>query len=57
MSRRALEKSSLFPYVAWTVIVGFSIFVGSLTLELRQTIQDLTPATFTINPTSSTLPQ
>jgi uncharacterized membrane protein YgdD (TMEM256/DUF423 family) len=56
MSKRALEKSPLFPYVAWTLIVGFTIFVGSLTLELRQTIQEISQTSQTIDLMPSALP-
>jgi hypothetical protein len=55
MLKRALEKSPLFPYLAWTLIIGFSIFVSSLILELNQTIQEFAPAAPTINQATSTI--
>jgi hypothetical protein len=32
---RSLESFRLFPYIAWGLIVGFSVFVFSLASELR----------------------
>ena len=29
-----LEKYKAFPYVAWTIFIGFAIFVGGLAMEL-----------------------
>lgn len=30
----SLEKYKIFPFIAWTVFIGFAIFVGGLALEL-----------------------
>lgn len=35
MSHQQLEKYRWFPYVAWTLSVGFALFVGNLALELH----------------------
>jgi hypothetical protein len=32
---RALESFRVFPYIAWGLIIGFSVFVFSLVQELR----------------------
>ncbi len=29
-----LEQYKVFPYVAWTIFVGFALFVGNLAMEL-----------------------
>ena len=34
---KKLEEYRWFPYVAWTLSIGFSIFVGFLAIELRNT--------------------
>jgi cell division protein FtsN len=49
---RALESYKLFPYVAWTVIIGFTFFVYGIAMELKavattlqnqtQNLQDIT---------------
>jgi hypothetical protein len=36
---RTLEKYKVFPYVAWALFIGFSLFVYSLVLELQSTAQ------------------
>ncbi|MES2966701.1 MAG: hypothetical protein V4668_02860 [Patescibacteria group bacterium] len=41
MQKFTLEKYRVFPYVAWSLIIGFAVFVGSVTLELRHTISEL----------------
>lgn len=41
MQQYTLEKSKLFPLFAWTLTIGFALFVGTLTLQLRQAIQEL----------------
>jgi len=38
---RTLEKYKLFPYIAWAVFIGFSLFVYSLVLELQATAESL----------------
>ncbi len=45
MSKFSLEKSRYFPYFAWTLIIAFVVFVGSLTLELRHTINEIPAVT------------
>ena len=35
--RKKLEDYWLFPYIAWTISIGFTIFVVFLALELRET--------------------
>jgi hypothetical protein len=41
MSKFALEKYRLFPYVAWGTVIGFSLFVFQLTQNLIQATSDL----------------
>jgi hypothetical protein len=44
---RTLEKYTVFPYVAWVVFIGFSIFVYSLVLELQATAESLATSSAT----------
>ena len=41
MPHKQLEQYAWFPYIAWTVSLGFALFVGYLALELRTTADDL----------------
>ena len=38
---KTIEGNKLFPYVAWTIVVLFVVFVFSITLELRRTSDEL----------------
>jgi hypothetical protein len=38
---RTLESFKIFPYVAWAITVGFSIFVYNIALELKTVTEDL----------------
>lgn len=38
---RKLEQYKAFPFIAWTVFIGFTIFVYGITIELNQITQDL----------------
>jgi len=40
-NNRSLETSGLFPYVAWTVMVGFALFVYKITLDLQDVVSNL----------------
>lgn len=35
MSKRALEQYRVFPFLAWSLVIGFSFFVYQLTAELK----------------------
>ena len=39
-----LEKYKAFPYVAWTLFIGFAAFVGNLSLELYAVTSELAEA-------------
>ena len=41
MSRFALEKHRIFPYLAWVAVFLFSLFVYNITLELKKTTSNL----------------
>ncbi|PJC56359.1 hypothetical protein CO026_00740 [Candidatus Kaiserbacteria bacterium CG_4_9_14_0_2_um_filter_41_32] len=41
MSKLSLEKQRVFPYLAWIAVFMFSLFVYSITLELKKTTSDL----------------
>ena len=41
---RTLEKYKIFPYIAWTIFIGFSIFLYSLVLQLQEAAESLTAA-------------
>lgn len=38
---RTLESFKIFPYVAWAITIGFSIFVYNIALELKAVTEDL----------------
>lgn len=38
---RTLEKYPIFPYIAWALFIGFSLFVYSLVLDLQATAESL----------------
>ena len=40
-NNRSLESFKIFPYLAWTLVAGFSIFVYNIAVELRQVADDL----------------
>ena len=40
-NKRTLESFKIFPYLAWTLVAGFSVFVYNITVELRQVADDL----------------
>jgi uncharacterized membrane protein YgdD (TMEM256/DUF423 family) len=35
----SLENHKLFPYIAWSVFIGFALFTGSLVFNLYQTVE------------------
>jgi hypothetical protein len=41
MTKRALESYRFFPYLAWTLVIGFALFVYQLTVETSQKIASL----------------
>ena len=38
---RTLEKYKAFPYIAWTLVIGFAIFVYNLTMNLSEVAENL----------------
>jgi hypothetical protein len=44
-----LEKYKAFPYVAWTLFIGFAVFVGHLAFELYTVTEVLEEANVEIN--------
>lgn len=36
-----LESSKFFPYVAWTLVIGFSLFTYSLTMRVNDELTDI----------------
>jgi hypothetical protein len=36
-----LESHKFFPYIAWTIIIGFAFFTYSLTLRMQTDLQDI----------------
>lgn len=41
MAQKKLEQYKWFPVVAWTLAIGFALFVINLAFELRETADDL----------------
>jgi len=40
-SKQALERHKFFPYIAWALIIGFSLFVYTIVQDLRKTTSEL----------------
>ena len=38
---KALESYKIFPFVAWGLVIGFSIFVYNITMKLQAVTEDL----------------
>jgi hypothetical protein len=38
---KSLESYKIFPVIAWSVTIGFAYFVYTLSLDLRDAIQDI----------------
>lgn len=38
---RTLEKYKIFPFIAWTIVIGFALFVYHLTMGVRDAALDL----------------
>ena len=36
--KHTLESHALFPYVAWTTVICFAFFTGTLVMQLNETI-------------------
>lgn len=36
-----LESYKIFPYVAWTLVIGFALFTYSLTMRLEAELSDI----------------
>ena len=49
MTQKKLEDYKWFPYVAWTLSIGFFLFVLNLTLELRATAAELQESTMSLS--------
>jgi hypothetical protein len=41
MTKRALESYRFFPYLAWTLVIGFAFFVYQLTVQTGAAIAAL----------------
>ena len=37
----SLESSKFFPYIAWSVVIGFAIFTYSLTIRMQTELSDI----------------
>jgi len=40
-SKHSLERHPFFPYIAWTVVVGFSLFVYTIVQDLQEISREL----------------
>lgn len=56
MQKYALEKYRIFPYVAWIMIAGFSVFVYTMILNLRAITADLSATTDSLEAAIDKLP-
>ena len=48
MSHKKLEQYKWFSTVAWTLAIGFALFVVSLSLELRTTATELSESSISL---------
>jgi hypothetical protein len=44
-SKHSLERHRFFPYIAWAVVLGFSLFVYTIVQDLKRTSQELSETT------------
>lgn len=42
---KALESYKIFPFIAWTLIIGFALFVYSMIMELKASTERLSART------------
>ena len=45
MMNNTLERHKFFPYIAWSLVIGFVVFTYSLTIQLTQATNSLGDAT------------
>ena len=38
---KKLEDSKLFPYIAWTTVIGFALFTYNLALDVQDQLEDI----------------
>ena len=48
IGKRALESYRVFPYIAWTLVIGFSLFVINLASELGNVTKNIEDRSNTI---------
>ena len=46
---KKLEQHNWFPYIAWTLAIGFSVLVFIWTMELRELADDLQDSSRTLD--------
>ena len=56
MQKFVLEKSRVFPYLAWVTVLGFTLFVFNLTLNLQNAVTDLQQSTDELETAIQNLP-
>ncbi len=56
MQKFVLEKSRVFPYLAWVTVLGFTLFVFNLTLNLQNAVTDLQHSTDELETAIQNLP-
>lgn len=44
-SKHSLERHRFFPFIAWAVVFGFSLFVYTIVQDLRSTSRELSETT------------
>jgi len=44
-SRHSLERHKFFPYIAWSLVLGFSLFVYTIVQDLRVATAELSVIT------------
>ncbi len=57
MSKHALEKHRFFPYIAWTLVIGFAFFVYTIVIDLKETSLELSETTARLEMQAKTAPE
>jgi len=55
-SNKSLEGHKFFPFVAWTLVIGFALFVYTIVQDLRQTSRELSETASRLEARANTSP-
>lgn len=55
-SKHSLERHPFFPYIAWTLVLGFSLFVYTIVQDLRAVTAELSETATRLEAQANTPP-